>query len=36
LLGNDNYIKINNPYLTEKSIKKELDDKNFEKIIASL
>ena len=36
ILWEDDFSIINNPYLTEIDINKELSDKNFEKIIASL
>ena len=36
ILWEENFSIVNNPYLTEKDLNKELTDKNFEKIISSL
>jgi hypothetical protein len=36
LLGKENFKEVNNPYLTGKSIKKELNNKNFEKLLWSI
>jgi len=36
LIWKENFEKVNNPYLTNKSIEKELNNKNFEKILWSI